>query len=380
MEITVSEYQVTGLLVRFRPSSFYKDIPYTEISMKKEIPSRSGVLGWLSAGDRSIGPVRLALDHGGDQLDPVLLAHWKSSAIKFVVECCSPGTPKNLERAADFALRRATAKGGEPLVVAPFIRDVSLAALEARGVSCLDMCGNGVLTSSALYVRCTGSANLFRERSAGRDPYSGDGSVFTRCFLIQPEFATLKDFVGFVRARHIAGRGEDRSLGPSLASKVVSALAEEVVVVKEGNKIVLADRQSLMDGLKRAFKAPNGPSLTGQCPLSKGEMWERLRRLERERGIRSVLSGASSARELGLPSTTRLDTLYVDDLHSVAEQLQIREAQLFPNLKLIQTNKNWPYFDRSEDVAPPLASPIQTWLESDGSIGPGAFAQGESRD
>src|SRR5262249_14573942 len=77
--------------------------------------------------------------------DFALDAKWKGGTAGFVVETKSLSTPKEFETATGQANSYARTSGALPMVILPYLRESQLRELENRGISGLDLCGNGVV-------------------------------------------------------------------------------------------------------------------------------------------------------------------------------------------------------------------------------------------
>ena len=102
-------------------------------------------------------------------------------------------------------------------MVVPFLNERALDDLEARSVSGIDLCGNGVvIVPGEWYVRRTGQPNLFRAEGVIKNVYRKSSSVVARLFLARPEFDSVQDALEELapprRSRH-ALRPSPRSAG-----------------------------------------------------------------------------------------------------------------------------------------------------------------------
>ena len=109
---------------------------------------------------------------------------WGDRTFSFVAEAKRRSTPAVLEQAADQALRIAEATGRLPMVIVPYLTESSLDRLVQRGVSGIDLSGNGVaIAPGVLYLRRSGRPNRYPESQPMRYAYRGATSVVPRVFL-----------------------------------------------------------------------------------------------------------------------------------------------------------------------------------------------------
>src|SRR5262245_60008064 len=85
---------------------------------------------------------------GGNEAGPrpqaQVTIRWNAQMFRFATVCRRLWTRRAVSEAADAALRAAG--GGEhALIVVPYLDEEQLGHLEAKGVSGIDLCGNGVV-------------------------------------------------------------------------------------------------------------------------------------------------------------------------------------------------------------------------------------------
>ena len=331
--------------------------------------------------------------------DGVIDVHWRDKGTQYVVECKSSNSPKSLESAVWSAQAAANETGLLPLVFVPFLGADALRKLEELEVSGLDMCGNGLLTAPDFRIMKSGAPNIFRDSRPIRNPFRGDSSIFARMFLLQPEYKSLDDLrtSAFERTFETGGqlrkhacRGTETSFGEidaaaknvlslSTASKVVSSLVEELILVKEGHKIRLIDRRRLLELLRSDGRESNRTGLTGKTPFRPEEIWVRLTEARDRLLFRSVVTGLGSAQHYGALAGVDSLSLYVDDIDQAARLLEIQPGRPFANIELFEERKNVVYFDARREGDVRWASPIQTWLEL-ASAGPRERQAAEALD
>ena len=136
------------------------------------------------------------------------------------------------------------------MIQVPYLSTERLEELEREGVSGVDLCGNGVLiVPGRLYVKSTGAPNRYCDSRPLSNPYRGRSAMVARMLLQQPKWESLSDL-----ARGLEAAGASLSL-PQV-SKAVQALAEDLMVSKNGGVIALADPLRLLDKLASQWRKP----------------------------------------------------------------------------------------------------------------------------
>lgn len=297
-------------------------------------------------------------------IDALVEVAWGTFRETFAVQVKTVSQPGVLRRAADQVARVSESMQATPMVFVPYLSEDSLRELESQNVSGIDLGGNAVILGSAFRVWRSGEPNRFRESRTLQNPYRGDSSVFTRCFLLKPRFESLTGLREFALARSQPDQGiQVKPLQLGTASKVVQALADDLVIARDKDVIFLLDAKRLLANLERRYQRLDTHSLIGKTPLNKDEVWMRLGEWQRETKGRFVATGIGSASKYGVLFGDDLVRIYVDDLRSASGALQVVESKVFPNIELIEERKGFVYFDAQREGEAQWASPIQTWLE-----------------
>jgi hypothetical protein len=332
--------------------------------------SGADIYSWLGNPELSLGPVKLrpsypdASRQTDAAVDLFLEATWRGRKVDFVCELKTLSTPKTIENAVSRVRDLSTELKLPPLVVVPFLSEERLKELELLNVSGLDLCGNGVIVTPDIYAWRSGNPNRFPDPTTLKNIYSGDSSIFTRCFLIQNNFNTLAELQLFAEQKTLLKSNEGSSaLRLSTSSKVVQALTEDLLVRKEKDGLRLQDPQRLMANLRKGYQPRNRQSLTGRSLLDNNEIWLRLSDLRSKQGIRFTATGIASASFYKVLSGVERLALYVDQIEPIAKLLEIKEGRAFANVELIEAEKNLSFFDIRNAEQQVWASPIQTWLE-----------------
>jgi hypothetical protein len=346
------------------------DFPYEKTSRYEKPWTEEEVTARLTDGSLAFPPAALTAPEqrrtrsGAQQYDGILEARWNGELARYVFEYKSSSTPKILE-VATLQARTASAETGLlALVILPYLGENALLDLEQKGISGMDLCGNGVLISPRFRIWRSGSLNRFKENRSIQKPYRGDSSIFARCLLLRREFASLRDLQAFAREKTLGRESKDGTdLSLSTASKVVAALEQEMVVSKQANSIRLTDARRLMDLLRMGADDRIRVRLSGTTTLDTASQWSQLAMAKERCGLRYAATGiASAARYAVLSGITNL-TLYVDDLEIACQALKLSPGRAFANIELIDDRKNEVYFDTRKDDLATWSSPIQTWLE-----------------
>src|SRR5262249_42183394 len=109
-------------------------------------------------------------------------------------------------------------------VLVPYLSEEWLLNLEGKGISGIDLCGNGVIiVPNELLVLRTGFPNLFRWEGTIKNVYRKNRSVGARLFLLVPEFCSVSERLGKIKEK--GGR-----LTLATVSKVCQRLESDLVI------------------------------------------------------------------------------------------------------------------------------------------------------
>lgn len=300
----------------------------------------------------------------------LLEARWNDRIETFLLEVKAKSQPAFIANAIT-QLKGLEAVSGIPAILTvPYLSPRAMDQLAENGLSGLDLSGNCVIQGRTLSVWRAGYPNRFRESRPIQNPYRGDSSIFARCFLLRPSFASLSDLHEFALSKAWS-REEDSSLRLSTASKVVQALVDEQILAKGAGAINLIDRRRLLRNLETRYRRPESRTIVGKSDLPLDEIWSRLTSLSKKSKCRNIATGLSSAEHYGILFGDHRLTLYVDDLELVARELEVAPGRAFANIELIEETKGLVYFDAATSGDQKWASKIQTWIE---------LAQGSARE
>jgi len=341
-------------------------MPPTKSISENAIPEILGRLGspWGPETDLAIEP--WARDDGGAQPDFRITIRWGDRAVEFVAEAKTRSTPRVLEEAASRADQAADMTGLWPMVIVPYLSERSLDWLDERGVSGIDLSGNGLaMVPGVLYLRRSGRPNRYPESQPSKYAYRGATSIVPRVFLCRREFesvSAIKD--------EIESRGGKVAL--STVSKALARMVEDVLVRRTDTSIALLQPDTLLDKLRESFERPSRNRI---ATLKVNDLEALFRHIDgAESRPRLVLSGASSQSRYASGLRSDQSEAYCEDLGEVRKRAGDlwNEAERFSDLTIIETRDRTPFFDARRDPSGVVyASPVQTYLE---------LAAGDKRD
>jgi hypothetical protein len=316
----------------------------------------------LRAGELKLPPLSIKVveapaSTAGLELDALVRLGWQDTSFTFGVQYTARSTPKAL-RNAIFETQAVKNAGLNPLILAPYLSEQRLDELEARGVSGLDLCGNGiVIVPPKLLVRRSGAPNQFRESQKLKNVYSGASSLIARVFLSTPLFTSVQAV-----EREIRRRGGAVSL--STVSKALKLLEEDLIIARDAGRISLIQPKMLLSNLAENYRPP----VIRKRFIGKLETEEKsvIAALERESGrknLRLALTGAGSTGYYATMARGETLQVYCDGLDALLADLETEETRAFPSLEVVETNDAAVYFDLERRDGYPVASPVQTYLE-----------------
>ena len=298
---------------------------------------------------------RLKTD-GRLQPDACIDARLGDRVFRFVAEFRIQTTPKSF--LGTIAQVRAYAEAAQlpPLIVSPYLSPERLQELEAKGVSGVDLCGNGVVTiPGELLVMRTGNPNRYPASRGIANVYQGTTSLVARVFVARPSYDSVQE----VR-NEVANRGGLVSLGT--VSKALRSLEEDLVISRQGRTSALLQADELFDRLAAVFKPPGvNARRTYRWNGSPNELIERLGQWSSD----LVLTGTASVEEYGVMPREKVIQCYCGNIGRIEPELgsELEESPRFPDLELIETRDPTVFFDSRDGDTVPTSSPLQCWLE-----------------
>ncbi len=189
-------------------------------------------------------------------LDALITFGWQNKRYRFGAEVRRLWTPKAVAEAAAQVQQSAALQGLSPLVIVPYFSEERLKELEARGISGIDLCGNGVVVvPGELLVFRTGFPNLYRWEARIKNVYRGASAIVARLFLLTGEFQSVGEALDAIRTR-----GGELTL-PTV-SKVCKSLEQDLVIERtrsdtpSARRLRLLQPEKLLDLLRDNYTPP----------------------------------------------------------------------------------------------------------------------------
>lgn len=228
-----------------------------------------------------------------------------------------------------------------PLLLVPFLTDDLVKMLKEAGISGADLAGNYVFSTDSLVAIRRDRRNEFPEDTGIRNIYRGTSSIVCRFLLSRPEVFES------VNSIHTGIRQCGGEVSLSTVSKVLSALADDLLIEKSRNRIRIVQAARMLDKLTENYSSPaqDGPP---ELLRIQGDGAEREKTIEDILGTDAwIWDGSTSATQhLGLPMP-RLPVVLVRarDLMSlvVIPDVVARDSR-FPNVAIRYTNDREPFF------------------------------------
>ena len=326
--------------------------------------NQSEITGSIRTGGLSLPPLSVEFSPESDPKGPEARVDisWNGSSYRFAAEIKARSNPRTLLNAVEQALRMASPPETLPLVIVPYLTEDQLQELEARGVSGLDLNGNGVVVvPERLLVFRTGKPNRYRESVPLRNIYRGKVSIAARVFLLRARY----DAVNEIR-EEIETRGT--TLAISTVSKVLSGLEDDLIVTRERGSIELVQPRKLLGALTGEYEPPRiRRTVTGKTPLSPARLTQTVAETVGRNALRVVVTGASSTPEYAVMAREERTSFYTTDARELLERVEsptgLEETPRFTNVEFLETADETVYFDARPLDAGIWASPIQTYLE-----------------
>ncbi len=242
------------------------------------------------------------------------------------------------------------------MVVVPYLSPEALDELEKEQVSGIDLNGNGtIIIPNRIYISKSGNPNQYPDSRPLHNPYTGHSAMVGRMLLIHTNWSSLN-------LLHEAIRQEGMKLSLSQTSKAVAALASDLVVFKDKNKIRLLDGMRLLDKLGAGWKKP-AIGRRQSIRLTSDSNWPAaLSQLQ----LKWAVSGSSSVTHYGTFAQGGPRQVAVTNLKAALEALGGKRESVphFGDLELLETDEPGFYFQNEVDgKGIRWASRIQTWLE-----------------
>jgi hypothetical protein len=297
--------------------------------------------------------------------DFLVRVSWQGQWFEFAAEAKGRNTPRVLEDALRQTRRWASESGRLPMVIVPFLGEKRIERLLDEGVSGLDLCGNGlVLVPGRMLLRRTGLPNRYPESRPARFAYRGATSQVPRAFLRRAEYSSVSQIKDEIES---AGG----SVVLSTVSKALARMADDLIIDRTADRIVLLQPDKLLDTLAENYILPRPERVEqAKTPLSLAALFGRVTQASEREGpcanSRLVLSGMSSQDRYSAGIRADTPMLYTDNLGEIRRRLEgvWQPTERFADLTLIETRDPTVFFDaRSDDAGVLIASPVQAYLE-----------------
>lgn len=281
---------------------------------------------------------------------------WKGQKRRFVVECKTSATPKQIDIALA-QLRDYTRDdpSSYPMIVAPYISPSILDRLADQGVSGIDLSGNGlVIVPGEWFILKTGNANQYPSSSPIKNIYRGKSSLVCRALLLQREYPSVGAVVERLR--------NNGDVTQATVSKVLKGLEEDLLIDRAEGTIRLTQPDELLDRLVRNYEAPKVIREL-RCVLANDTAIGQLSTITTiadRADIRYAIDSASSY--VPFPGNDEV-SIYVESIAPLVDANVVREETRFPTIRLLETTDHTVYFDRQIIDEVSHVSPIQVYLE-----------------
>ena len=331
-------------------------------------PPASALPPWLAALRDEPGvfpPLAIKVD---DARNPATVrCEWEGRSWTFLAVPLKLVTPKRLVAALS-AAGQGTDRRLPPMILAEHLKERDVDRIAEAGASGIDLCGNGIVrVPGEVLVRQVGQPRPDRgsrtgARPAIRNVYRGTSGLVARAFLLTPRFDTN----AAVRAE-VAARGGDVS--PATVSKVLGTLEEDLIVSRDnggkGGGGRLIDAEELARRLRENFRPP-AVARTGAFCYRPGRGGAALVAAAERAKVAITLDGRSSASAYATRAATDAPRLYCTDLRRLEKAAAdvLEPVDRYADFVIDQTEDPAAMYDaREQDDGPPLASPMQVWLE-----------------
>jgi hypothetical protein len=266
-------------------------------------------------------------------------------SFKALVEFAAVATPKNIRdksRLLVSYLNVIKTLGIVPVVAAPYISDKQAKILADAGISWLDLSGNmSIRIPNKVYIERTGRKNRFPDTATIKKIFQGTSSLVSRALLLKPEgFKSQYELVDFINSRNA-------NITAGTVSRVLKSLEEELLITKSKSLISVINTEKLLARLtqgylyysKRREKKLYRFSIK---PFKGGSSRTNLRYFN------YLVCGLYAAKIKSLVTVDEI-TILVKDVEQARNDFDFIEPDAeFGNLKFIETNDSWRWFNSTK--------------------------------
>lgn len=342
--------------------------PNRNMCMNRNSINEREILSELGTRENLLPPLRIRLIQsdimmGSRQIDALIEVSWSERTALFGVEAKARSTPKTFQASIDQILSVALSSGARPMIVIPYLKEENLRTLEERGVSGIDMCGNGVVMSDNFRVFRSGQPNLYRSSASIKNVYTRNSSMVARVFLCKAGYPTVQSVLDEVNTRNLMLKLYGCTpMRQSTVSKCLKTL-EEDLAIKRSNGIELLQAGKLLDTLCINYRPPRRGRVVS-CKLpGGGDLLGALSNATRIQNLPLVVTGLSSVNRYAVMQRGDVLKIYCPNIERLLDQMSVVETDRFPDLEVIETSEESLYFDSREELGVHFASPVQTYLE-----------------
>ncbi|MDZ4756219.1 MAG: hypothetical protein SGJ11_17220, partial [Phycisphaerae bacterium] len=145
-----------------RPADGARAAERGSVTHRKAGRPRKGLVTFPPLQVELVGVEPAAAEGRADRPDVYIDIRLASKAYRFVAAVRVQTTPKSFREALDRIERAAAARERRPMIVTPYLSPERLNELEERGISGVDLSGNGIVViPGEMFVRRTGEPNRF---------------------------------------------------------------------------------------------------------------------------------------------------------------------------------------------------------------------------
>ena len=288
---------------------------------------------------------------------------WENNKYKFVVVFKNQATPKLIESLTYQlkSIRNIWKNNGKaetyyPLLIAPYLNEVSLMKLADQNISGIDLSGNGlVIVPGKLFVYRFGEKNKFPSSAPIKNVFRGVSSIVSRVLFTKPEFENATEILDEIT---------ERSGKTSLAtvSKVLKTLEEDLIISRK-DKIRLIDAKLLLKNLRENYRKPS----VDKRIIGKVEnLDDTLIKMSDNAEEKDLLFAVNEPQRYSImPSGNPVARVYTQNINETLTEVDFSEQERFSNIEIIETQDQTVYFDRRYElgVGCYFTSPLQVYLE-----------------
>ena len=335
----------------------------------RKMLAESEVVEQLSVRTVSLPPLRFAktkkVAATAGSYDLLLDATWKEGRARFAVECRAQSTPRTFEAAVLKCQSISPPKGSLPMLVVPYLRESQLLELEQRGLSGIDLCGNGVvIVPGKLTIFRTGCENRYASYAPIKNIYRKNTSMVARVLFAVPNSSSVQAIGRAVNERNpFVARLNRTAMQLSTVSKALKGMEEDLIIDRT-NGIRLMQPDKLLEKLAENYEvSASARRKRLKVAVEPGQLPAMLRTQADAASVLVTATGVSSVGRYAVMQRGDLLSVYCSKLEPLIECLNAKENDRFPNVELIETEDPTLYFDAQEENGFSWASPVQTYLE-----------------